>query len=291
MATPYRTDRRQATGPSWGRRPIVLAQLPAVGSAVRLRPDPTQESLPQTVLPPAQPNVNTAQPNVNTAQPNVDVPLLRVDLPSLADSRLLPANSQNQRLSQALPAAVSEPEPQPLPEPPSLEVSSPLLLQLHSLLAPHSGLIVTLALIASAGLLYWLFVEPTQTSLDYLERGPLGFEQTSASLLTEEFVVSAPAPSSTTRTSPAQSSPTQSFPTQSSPTQSTPSQSTGPLVPQPETRPAAGTSFPSTRHSRPLDFAKIGDVFPVQLPPLLSERQPMVAERPVSEEPTSTIKR
>ena len=288
MATPYRTDRRRATGPSWGRRPIVLAQLPVVGSAVKLRPDPTQESRPQTVLPPAQPNVNTAQPNVNTAQPNVnttlpnvDVPLLRVDLPSLADSRLLPANSQNQRLSQALPAAVSEPEPRPLPEPPSLEVSSPLLLQLHSLLAPHSGLIVTLALIASAGLLYWLFVEPTQTSLDYLERGPQGFGQTSASLLTEEFVVSAPAPSSTTRTSPAQSSPTQS----------TPSQSTGPLVPQPETRPAAGTSFPSTRHSRPLDFAKIGDVFPVQLPPLLSERQPMVAERPVSAEPTSTIKR
>lgn len=51
------------------------------------------------------------------------------------------------------------------------------LFQLHSSLAPHAGLIVTLALIASAGLLYWMIVGPANVPATDFDNYGFEFQQ------------------------------------------------------------------------------------------------------------------
>jgi len=54
--------------------------------------------------------------------------------------------------------------------------SSTFLFTLHSQLAPFAGAIVALALIASAGLLYWMIVSPSRVPIDFHKVGQQGFE-------------------------------------------------------------------------------------------------------------------
>ena len=205
---------------------MVLAQLPQVGAAVRQQPESS------VIAPPQQ---------IPTTPLESDFPTLRIDLPAVAEIRAAQEDSPRQRSTSPLPAAA--------PPLPFTHARSSPLLQLHSLLSPYSGLIVTLALIASTSLLYWLIVEPAQTSLDYQDGSGQSFGRTSSHM-------------------PA-----------------------GFLVPQLEKLPALETKFPSTQQSGPLDFTKMGDVLPKKPQVAPPELLPLVAERPASDEATSTMRR
>ncbi|MCH2113647.1 MAG: hypothetical protein MK171_01865 [Pirellulales bacterium] len=114
VAIPQRTEQRQQARPSWGRRPIVLAQLPKVGAD-------TENGCESVIFLP---------PEADIAPPGI--------MPQIAVDR---------------------------------KTAGPIF-QLLTDLAPYAGLVVTLALIVSAGLLYWLIVGPTQMSLPHQELAP-----------------------------------------------------------------------------------------------------------------------
>jgi len=59
---------------------------------------------------------------------------------------------------------------------------STLLFTLHAQLAPFAGAIVAMALIASAGLLYWMIVSPNGATLAFPEEVQVGFEASSPEL-------------------------------------------------------------------------------------------------------------
>ncbi len=150
-------------GRTTGKPPIVLARLPRVGAAppvavsppaIHIAPEP--EAMPQLDLRTeieqrTQLHIaNTPRDDQNLAtshfadrQHEVErQPSVRQ--PSLA-SHTTSYSRHNSAKTQATPDTFSE-----------------KLFRLHARVAPHAGVIVALALIASAGLLYWMIVGPTQ---------------------------------------------------------------------------------------------------------------------------------
>ncbi|MCG8450448.1 MAG: hypothetical protein MI725_12840 [Pirellulales bacterium] len=261
MAISTRTDQRHVAGPAWTRQPILLAQLPRVGAAVKSRTKPPLTSTPGAVSATA------------STQPNAETVSLRVELPAARASRSVEEPSAAPR-QQAMPVA---------------RVSSSPLLQLHARLAPHAGLIVALALIASAGLLYWLIVGPTQIPLDYYDMGPEGIGQTTVEWPAQTATTAWPADASFSPGLLSVPSPRTTLEIES------------PKIPD----------FPETSRSSRLDFSRIGEVLkkPPQAAALATDQEkethepiakvsqrapeslPIVAELPGSESAKSHLKR
>ena len=181
MATPYRIDQHQAKGVSQRHRPIVLAQLPYVGASVgkvekNSVVDPIHEAAKQS---------SSLQPPSLQHQ-EATGPFLRVDLQASADANSSLDSTQQKHSSQQSNPPTFQSNTS-TSHASVLELASTPLLPLYLRLAPYSGLIATLALIASAGLLYWLIVSPTQMSVDYQVGSPQGLGRTSIIIPEEKF--------------------------------------------------------------------------------------------------------
>ena len=176
MLRPYRADTAEETKPRFSRPPIVLARLPYVGSA-----SVSQPGSPRANEPSAQPPLGQSPP----LQPDFETQGNRIPAPSAPPPSPPPSSpiATDPVASQAMEhPATPEPfapqthfrtdsghhahqahlrsssEPQP----------SSGLFELQKQLATNSGLIVALALLASAGLLYMMVIAPTDSpTIDY----------------------------------------------------------------------------------------------------------------------------
>jgi len=247
VAIPTRTDQRQGVQPASGRRPIVLAQLPKVGAVVESQTDPYSDASPQV----APPEFALPTPQ-NPADAGTDS--RRIDRPTFHGRKS--TSSRREESSHRLAAGSEQPA-----------AISPFL-QLHAHLAPYAGLWVALALIASAGLLYWLLVGPTQTPLDYQEVGPETIGWTTMNEPAPVLPVAAPAAA-------APRLPSESPPAQLS-------------LPAADTVAEVEPGFQSTRRPEPLDFSRLDSRFNEELLVYLPGSMPELATLPGSEETTPT---
>lgn len=171
MANSVRNDSSEFTGHAAGQTPIVLARLPRVGAAL-----PALPASPATfqVVPPPE-----VMPQLDL-RTEIDqrIKLHVADTP--ADQTSATSHFADRRHAVEHQPRVPQPEPIPSSRPATMrydslakaqeKVGKPItfsekVFQLHAQLAPHAGLIVALALIASAGLLYWMIVGPTQAPM------------------------------------------------------------------------------------------------------------------------------
>lgn len=162
------------------------------------------------------------------------------------------------------------------------------LFQLHGSLAPHAGLIVTLALIASAGLLYWMIVGPSNVpSTDFENYGfefqPPAFSSQASTAengldadrpdghYVPQFTAELPNTEQSTDSNNALTSPAHS----ESPQLEAPTLLPQPTESMPQLQPPApiDSPYPKTSAHEPLDFTKAYGV-PMSLP------QTDVARRP-----------
>lgn len=191
MANYVPNELAKLSGQPSGQQPIVLARLPRVGS---IQSEPTSASVPVSAPPISAPVSQAVPPPV--AMPQLD---LRTEIDQRTRLHIASTPTQDQAANTAHfidrqhdsrvdsltkpeelipPQHKSPPQHKPSVNRPSKYKTAPKpqgvaqpiglgekLFQMHSKLAPHAGLIVTLALIASAGLLYWMIVGPTQAPL------------------------------------------------------------------------------------------------------------------------------
>lgn len=180
MANYTRTDNSPiASDAATRQRPIVLARLPRIGAptaapVATLATAPPSSSSPRTPQPERMPRLelrteldqriklhiaDTADDP--TASPNVYFADSEHALASGAESIEVQAVPESLR-SRTRTASPTSPNTRPA-------TISEKLFQLHNQLSPHAGLIVALALIASAGLLYWMMTGPAQLSTPQYE--------------------------------------------------------------------------------------------------------------------------
>lgn len=137
----------QGVNPSFRRRPIVLAELPHVGSEAIDRIAPTSASDQPVERSPLSTNHFVDRPA--TKQPAATQP---------------PPPTRSVSASQTHAGRSAS--------------ATSTLFQLRMQIAPYAGFIVALALTASAGLLYWIIARPPATSLDYQDvHQPIDFHQ------------------------------------------------------------------------------------------------------------------
>lgn len=171
VVVPSRSDQKQRFKSTRANQPIVLARLPRVGAV--------------------QPSFGSKSYTTSEVDSHVDSQQqrsFRIDGPQayseteVADfaypyEQASPQVHDFRTVNTPLPqptTAVRAPESIPESTYPKSRISesrrrrqtSPLL-KLHTQLAPFAGLIVAMALIASAGLMYWMFLGPAQIPTDY----------------------------------------------------------------------------------------------------------------------------
>ncbi len=199
MANSVHTDSSGSTGLATGQTPIVLARLPRVGAVTPT--SATVSAAPQPVPPPeVMPQLELRTEIEQRAHLHIANTPTDEQIPSPSHfADLEHAVDYESKIRQ--PATVRMPSPKPASQYESRRYDSTAstqaratekpqgfsekLFHLHAQLAPHAGLIVALALIASAGLLYWMIVGPAQvpTSHGYENtNGQFGFD-----LQDEEF--------------------------------------------------------------------------------------------------------
>lgn len=189
MLKPYRVHEAEQRASSFSRRPIVLARLPFVGQFVRVdqhetrrAESPTEQQLP---LPPTPaPPSTTARPTPDYEPPLQHSPHAQ----STQHSRMEAANfvaphlqtqsyvAEEQVAQQTRQPRVDAKHAAPTEQQPASHSqswsrpaeSSSGLFQLQKQIATNSGLIVSLALIASAVFLYMAIIAPVEPpTLDY----------------------------------------------------------------------------------------------------------------------------
>lgn len=176
MATYSRTDNSASRAPT-RQKPIVLARLPRIGSktAQTLTPETSQSyatpspgPAPAAVIPPPEtlPHLELRGQIEDRIKLHVAEPLEEQSgSPTVYFADHEHVLAQEPKVAEAPPTArTSSPKPKPRSRSSQarpLTVSEKLF-ELHNQISPYAGLIVALALIASAGLLYWLSVGPTQ---------------------------------------------------------------------------------------------------------------------------------
>ncbi len=292
MANSDHNDSSDFTGHAAGQTPIVLARLPRVGAAptvpaspVVFQAVPPPVAMPQLDLrteieqrtrlhiadtPADDPTPTTShfadREHAVDYQPTVRLPEVRQASMETAHSR-----ATSQRTSAKPRAAVAEPI-----------TFSEKLFRLHAQLAPHAGLIVALALIASAGLLYWMIVGPTQAPM------PASYENFSESFGSElggdglgvtsnivpeftmpEFTMPEFAADTSQAAEPV-SSPDDQW--TEVPLPDPPQTESTHQLAQPDTKPSTLQElpstdellFPTTTHPHALDFTKVGPMPPSQ---------------------------
>ncbi len=196
MAIPTRIDGAPHRVRTLGRRPIVLARLPHA-TASNIRVDSELVDFQETGF--LEPDGDIL------ANHFVDPGHLEneLELPALAESapeQPVQHSPSRRRKKRSSGSEKSRPITTFRQQSPASEPST-LLFTLHSQLAPFAGAIVALALIASAGLLYWMIVSPNRVSLDFPEEGQVGFEASSPEL--PKFVPELPSFASRTIGAPA----------------------------------------------------------------------------------------
>ncbi|NOY29304.1 MAG: hypothetical protein GXP28_03730 [Planctomycetes bacterium] len=271
MARPTRIDRATSPGRTLGRRPIVLARLPFVGSVdarveSRASRVESQEAAPLATLLPAS---------------------------SLESESLQEEPEKHSRSGRRRKRVSKSRESRPTKTFPPQGQSTGLsatLFTLHSQLAPFAGAIVALALIASAGLLYWMMVSPGRMPTDFRDAGREGFEASTAGL--PKFIPHLPSfasrtdaatttgvpetaawemprwdsgegeaeelPSPLEETSATQLQEEELVVTLEEPAAELPTQSVSVNPPEQTARPVGGPAFPTTNRPTALDFAKLG---------------------------------
>jgi hypothetical protein len=171
VAIPTRIDGAPNRARTLGRRPIVLARLPHAGASndrVDLELVDAQET-------------DFLEPDVDIlANHFVDPGHLEneSELATLFESELeQPAQHSRSRRRKKRTSGSQKSRPITTfrQQSPASE-SSTLLFTLHTQLAPFAGAIVALALIASAGLLYWMIVSPNGVTTEFRDAGQVGFE-------------------------------------------------------------------------------------------------------------------
>ncbi len=166
MANSVRNDSSDFTNRPAGQQPIVLARLPRVGAAAPAMA-PTNPTGFQVVPPPE------VMPQLDL-RTEIDqrIKLHIADTPTDQDPSTNYFADREHAVEPQL--MVRQPAPAPITRHTSTKtqttVAAPTtfsekLFQLHAQLSPHAGLIVALALIASAGLLYWMIVGPSQAPM------------------------------------------------------------------------------------------------------------------------------
>ena len=164
MSQPFHIYGSTDGGRSLARRPIVLARIPHVGTQVSTEaesapvshtaPAPTVESQPGPFSQGTRFYVDSKHTSTHPAEPQTHQ---QAETQSRTPGHLRSHRAHGQPRSPESPTAGS---PQP-----SLATG---LSRLHAELASYAGLIVTLALLASGALLYWLIVAPSQAPVaDY----------------------------------------------------------------------------------------------------------------------------
>lgn len=164
MAFPSHADGPMGTGRSHTRRPIVLTRIPRVISPAGFAAEPlaaAQDTVQQASA--SSPTLDDAisdrlPPQASEATYFVDRqhesgPRTSVE----ADERTASRRRRRLRTEHRESRAASPSKPQDW---------ASRLYRMHAELAPYAGVIVTLALVASAGLLYWLMVGPSPAPTD-----------------------------------------------------------------------------------------------------------------------------
>lgn len=153
---PLRTDSGEPVAQRFAQRPIVLARLPRVGATATVDSQSGAPALASTETLPAAPVFIPQSPPQRTELPVPDESLRVVS----DRSHAAPHNADTRPL----------PPPSRFEAPPQYSrhrTRGSKLYELQGRMAPHAGLIVALALLASAGLLYCLMLGPTVESIDY----------------------------------------------------------------------------------------------------------------------------
>ena len=302
MANIRRTDSSDFQRPADNQPPIVLARLPHVGAeqptattTMRTQVVPEPEHLPQLDL---QADI-ARQTRLHIADTANDdtIPNTRhfADHRHAADTQ--PPASATRTRQQPTPQQQSFADASTAVRSNKQSTLSARLFQLHAQVAPHAGLIVALALIASAGVVYWMIVGPAQPPLPQYEYGTEFPDEALGSIsgYTPEFVAEAPQP--VAASAPVASSPADdqwekvelSNPSPDEPTRG----EVDPAGPQPVVEPtklqelptADDSPFPQTDTPNALDFSKVQ---PIQTSPTSSNSPQPQAEVAGRESSTTT---
>ncbi|MAT69557.1 MAG: hypothetical protein CMJ58_08535 [Planctomycetaceae bacterium] len=197
MAAPQRPDlSAKSPSPATGANPTwpILARLPAAGEAVASSPPPTFDP------PPTEPLEAADEPPSPATQSPPAPPMFRVDPPAgtvtqateqlAADCAVLEGFFTEQLAARGeLPESDFLNQSAPVHRPhiavqPPAGTAAERAFALYGALAPYASVIVTAALIASAGLLYWLMLGP-QASGPAAPESPADWSQLDASASTE----------------------------------------------------------------------------------------------------------
>jgi hypothetical protein len=215
-----------------GRRAPVLAELPFVG----------QPAVAQTVVPPASP-LPTEPPAPSPRSFYVD--------PSHAGQHEHESNG-NRRQRHERRSIESQPPNVSATPIGRVETSAggpTAAFDLQSQVAPYAGLIVTLALVVAAGLMYWLIASPTPEAVDYFDLNPGMFGQPTKQQEQPPLVGREPS-SFEPQYQP-------QFQTNNQPTFE-PTEVLSPSLPVVEQN---EPDFPATEHSDDFDFTRLDDQF------------------------------
>lgn len=179
MTQPFQIYDSTGGGRSFGRRPIVLARLPHVGAAAK----------------PAAFTPLTAQSTAFSQGTRFYVDAQHGSPPA---GEAAPAQQFDQEPQSTSHRRHHGPHRRPITgEKSALRGSqSPLatgLSEIHGRLTSYSGLIVTLALAASAALLYWMIIVPSQRSIDDFDNAYDAYGATKVELPQFHFSSSPPA--------------------------------------------------------------------------------------------------
>lgn len=169
MAIPTRTDGTSYTRLPLGRRPIVLARLPHVGgSSLAAPPEPTATVAEQVALPASGASHFVDHRHAATRQ----APQSESNEPREHSRRRRRRSSESaERQTEATFASPNQPA--------GLGLS---LFQIHAQIAPYASAIVAAALLACAGLLYWMILSPSRPPGDYPSIGQEGLGLNSVEL-------------------------------------------------------------------------------------------------------------
>ena len=316
VANSVHTDSSASTGLATGQTPIVLARLPRVGAATPMsatmsatpQPVPPPEVMPQLELRTAieqrthlhiantptdeqvpAPNHFADRQHVVHSQPSVRQPS-PTPAPAIHQESLCQESRHQETRHQESRRYDSTAKPQAVGGRP--KGFSEKLFQIHAQLAPHAGLIVALALIASAGLLYWMIVGPTAAptpgGYDSISENydpglrDEGFQATSSD--SPEFVVDTLQAEEPEAVEPLSASDQWTrVPLPGSPQDESPSQFAQPKPAQlPEMPSTDELLFLKSKHPQALDFTKLRTISPKPTETLELQPFPEVARRPSS---------
>ncbi len=151
MAIPRRIDGALHGARTLGRRPLVLARLPHVGERVP-SPEPITESREKKADLPLQHELQGKRSRSDRSGEQTSKRRQSLSSKTKTLSKTRASSKTSSHTSQPTGLAAG-------------------LFQIHSHMAPYAGAVVALALVASAGLLYWMIVSPDRVPF---EAPPIG---------------------------------------------------------------------------------------------------------------------